>query len=855
MKRIYKRFFASLLCVAVLLTAFASCSRKKTDLGDNSSGSVFKEKVTLISDNASDYFIVYSEADAEGEWLAKEVQRIILGVTGVNIKTRSDTKSFDKEIIVGNAKRECVEEIKTKLNSDGDFAIAAYGGNVCLYSNTPALTETMLLTFERIVVEGFENNTLSLYADLSYLFSVSPLDAETGETLFLVSDRKSDYVITCDTQDTTCMNAAAYLKQSIYEATGVFLRISDKKLSFDKEIYIGFKDNKQEVFNTYKRMDSKGDFAVCVDNSKLVITGNDAESLLSALLSFERRYLINENMKEITVKQCDNIIGSKIGERYDFTKLLSAEEYCKVYQSVYKTYSTYIEDLIANDGIITQEIKADKELVEALIERLGESMVFEVGSSSVLYRGMIRKLDVNDYSRTAKLISGNCVAIPKEFLDMYYHGNIQADASGYVDLTALCDADESLSFYYNADKQISIVYPKDVEGFSEPDRKYGNYTNAQFIERMYGFFHSEMLPEPSLNVEQTRVIVEHIEYPQNVLDYKTNYYRTTYSPSITKMDGDIYVSYEISEVCNISDERSTVTKVKKSSDGGLTWTEFGEIAGIRWATVFALNGRIYLLGNNLGNNNAMIAGIDADGKTRSADIAIGVGGGAPTAVIVKDGRIYKAFGRKTISADITSDLFESSSWLCSQDITELFTTKWLSEAIGRNVTVIPIEPNIVAGKDGELYVFFRIDAATKIQLVAKLTDNGTRYEIAGEGIISNFPTSKSKITIRYDEATDKYITISSPYMGGPMQNQRIVLCIAVSDDLFHWDIKEYLLVSRNMANPVIDGFAHGLQYADFIIDGEDILFVVREAVGYTCSYHDGNYTTFYRLMDYKQVIG
>ena len=88
-----------------------------------------------------------------------------------------------------------------------------------------------------------------------------------------------------------------------------------------------------------------------------------------------------------------------------------------------------------------------------------------------------------------------------------------------------------------------------------------------------------------------------------------------------------------------------------------------------------------------------------------------------------------------------------------------------------------------------------------------------------------------------------------------MQNQRIVLCIAVSDDLFHWEIKEYLLVPRNMANPVIDGYAHGLQYADFIIDGEDILFVVREAVGYTCSYHDGNYTAFYRLKDYKQVIG
>ena len=171
MKKSDISFFAVLLSIAVLLTASASCSREKIDSGESTSESGLKEKVTLISDNASDYFIVYSESDAGGEWLAKEVQRIILSVTDVNIKTRSDTNSFDKEIIVGNAKRECVEEIKSELNSDGDFAIAAYGDSFCLYSNTPALTETMLLTFERMVGEGFENNTLSLNADLVSVLS------------------------------------------------------------------------------------------------------------------------------------------------------------------------------------------------------------------------------------------------------------------------------------------------------------------------------------------------------------------------------------------------------------------------------------------------------------------------------------------------------------------------------------------------------------------------------------------------------------------------------------------------------------------------------------------------------------
>ena len=50
--------------------------------------------------------------------------------------------------------------------------------------------------------------------------------------------------------------------------------------------------------------------------------------------------------------------------------------------------------------------------------------------------------------------------------------------------------------------------------------------------------------------------------------------------------------------------------------------------------------------------------------------------------------------------------------------------------------------------------------------------------------------------------------------------------------------------------------AHGFQYVDFVIEGDDILFVVRENSGdRTLKYcHDAPCITFYRFSNYKKVL-
>ena len=47
---------------------------------------------------------------------------------------------------------------------------------------------------------------------------------------------------------------------------------------------------------------------------------------------------------------------------------------------------------------------------------------------------------------------------------------------------------------------------------------------------------------------------------------------------------------------------------------------------------------------------------------------------------------------------------------------------------------------------------------------------------------------------------------------------------------------------------------YGYQYPDFIIEGDNLLMLVREASGNTTYYHNANYITFYTVEDFRNLI-
>ncbi|MGM9682088.1 MAG: hypothetical protein ACI3XQ_00665, partial [Eubacteriales bacterium] len=376
----------------------------------------------------------------------------------------------------------------------------------------------------------------------------------------------------------------------------------------------------------------------------------------------------------------------------------------------------------------------------------------------------------------------------------------------------------------------------------------GRYTNRQYCDRMLGFFCSEYIPEPGVNTEQSRRVIEYIEYPQYVLDFKTNEYQTTYSPSIVvvKENGSsvYYVSYEISTVIDY-EELSTYTVVKRSDDGGDTWSVVIEkIPDLRWSSIFENKGKIYLLGSDLNTGAAIIVKVGQNGKYEKAELfgVFDVQGTAPGAVLHANGRIYKAYHVATISADENSDLMKPSSWTVSNKT----NSASLAPAGG--------EGSMVLGADGGIYqVMHTGDPQTAY--VLKLSADGKTYTPTNTatGNLIEFPTCISKTSVIYDEVSGKYVALSN-ICNTPNKRQRNVLCLVVSDDLYNWEIAEYILVDREMMNPLYSTTAHAYQYTDFKIDGDDIVMVVREASGYTNTYHDGNYTTFYRISNFRELL-
>ena len=530
--------------------------------------------------------------------------------------------------------------------------------------------------------------------------------------------------------------------------------------------------------------------------------------------------------------------------------------YLSSFEKMYATYTTLAD------------AREDQLLIEALIRRMGSGAAVSVGSSNVLYQGYKQKLDPADYSRTARLSDGD-ILIPAAFAERYFGRTLTKDSDSYVNLTELCASLSDYSLYHDTQSNFAVILPAEVPTFDGSTAYYG-YTNTQYRQRIIDFF-KDSTYEPANNSEQSRVEVATVEFVRDG-DYTQKHFYTCASPSVTKTTENgntvLYASYEVSETCHTLEEFSVVTHIKKSTDGGTTWVEVGTVDAMRWGSLFTLNNEVWLLGNHITQGNAMIAHLTADGTVETAILTSGVGGGAPTTVLLANDRVYKAYNDRTISAPITSDLMNADSWTVSADVRTLLDTAWLATETAKTYESLQTqECNLLLGPDGSIYNLMRIEGYVKdsygnnnnvlgagYAAILKLSAEGTAYEMHDSGSLISFPTGVSKFIIRYDESTQKYICISNLYTGAKLLNQRTVLAISTSSDLLTWETKDTLLVEREMMNADASAFAHGWQYADFAIDGDDLYYIVRESSGASNDWHSGNSVGFYKLENYRDIV-
>ncbi len=534
----------------------------------------------------------------------------------------------------------------------------------------------------------------------------------------------------------------------------------------------------------------------------------------------------------------------------DVSSVIYADQYEAAFPVSIDNSSHAMAEYTGNDSS-NSVIRLDQCLVSALRERMGTSTaVFAIEKTTVLYNGYIQKLNTKDYTATAKQ-DGARILIPAQFAEQYFGKTLEKDALGFVDLTAV-SADEG--YILERYGELVILMPSNAVNFAVAGKTYKGFSNREYLARCEAFLNSPYYPEPTTDAESTRVVIAAAS-PAFQTEPNTSWtsqtYQTLYSPSIAvDVQNGETILYASWERCNykFGKESSPVTVVAESRDGGVTWSELAEVSGVKQASLYVLDHTVYVFGcNESGSNNwyGIVARLNHD--TMEFDtVRIEVNASsAPGAVVVHNGRIYRAYSGYVISASVNDDLMQAKSWTVSSP------------------RVTTGEPVLTVGPDGEVYMLIRMADSNNPNGYVKI------YKVASDGVslnevesINGVACANSKVylgtgysffNIRRDVNGTYYSLISKHTVKDAPGTQRTVLVLVSSDDLVNWTEVTSVIVEREMLNEVYAAFVHGWQYVDFGFDGEDIVLIVREATGETNWFHDGKYITFYRISNYKSL--
>jgi len=355
------------------------------------------------------------------------------------------------------------------------------------------------------------------------------------------------------------------------------------------------------------------------------------------------------------------------------------------------------------------------------------------------------------------------------------------------------------------------------------------------------------------------------------------------SPSILRLDdGSLLATHDYfgpGSPRNLEGEEH-LTSVYRSRDDGRTWTNVTHIAGAFWSNLFKHRGAIYLLGASAQYGSIVIRRSEDGGKTwthpRDERTGLIAAGGpyhdapnyhcAPMPVLLRDGRLYRAFedldpcvwptGFRTlvISAPEDADLLAAASWTFSNRLA--FDPAWLPQEWRRAVDRPGwLEGNLVGAPNGEIWNILRFNSWPLVDKAAivQVSDDGRHCSFDPTAGFIDLPGGMSKFTIRRDPVTGVYLTISNNNTNPAYPSQRNVLSLHMSEDLRHWRHVTTLLEDDSGLPPEQSMAQVGFQYVDWQLDGEEILYVVRAAYRGAHDFHDANHLAFSRIKDFRRL--
>ncbi len=340
------------------------------------------------------------------------------------------------------------------------------------------------------------------------------------------------------------------------------------------------------------------------------------------------------------------------------------------------------------------------------------------------------------------------------------------------------------------------------------------------------------------------------------------------SPSIAILpNGDYVVSHD----CFGPGARAKGfrTSIFNSKDKGMSWQHLTDIYGQYWSTLFLHNNSLYIMGTGKPYGYTVVRRSTDGGRTwttpndKESGLLLGDGKyhTAPVPVVVHDNRIWRAmedamgpggwghhFRAFIMSAPVNADLLKAESWTCSNRMGR--NPKWLNEKFGGW-----LEGNAVVTPDGNIVNILRVDYRPEggKAAVINISADGKKASFEPETGFIDFPGGCKKFTIRFDNISKKYWTLSNAVLprhkGDNPERTRNAVALMSSPDLREWKIRSIILYHPDVKN-------HGFQYLDWQFEGNDIIAISRtafdEETGVAHNQHDANYMTFHRVSNFRK---
>lgn len=342
------------------------------------------------------------------------------------------------------------------------------------------------------------------------------------------------------------------------------------------------------------------------------------------------------------------------------------------------------------------------------------------------------------------------------------------------------------------------------------------------------------------------------------------------SPSICILPEGTYIA---SNNWAGSTDLARTTAIFRSTDKGDTWTQIASFPFV-WANVFVHRGDLYILGilkpphdseeswSHYAIRKSTDGGMTWTNPTDSKNGLLRTDAHYHTALcalVVHNGRIWRAietimpkeqvralnvrntkwghfFRAHMSSAPIDSDLLDASNWTVSEPFDYDFD-QWIGNGF--------LEGNAVVSPEGRIVNVLRCASEGRDKaIILDCLEDGKKLISRGKASQIDFPGGAVKFTIRFDEKSKRYWSLATQ-QNDPMAG-RNYLVLTSSTDLVHWEQRTVLLRHR-------DWKYHAFQYVDWVFDGDDIVYVSRTAWDHSHSAHDANYMTFHRAKNFREL--